>query len=521
MKTKIKKQFKQEMRNSFLHFLSIKKSDQIRRICVWSEAERTFKRHYKTHTKIYFHRRGVMILYLQTRWKLQGKKLVYYGLRQKHNMFKNIKLNFKTAKLLVNGFINMPLKGQIKKLYKNGTLVEKENVKKIPASFSEAKFCIKCAMNDFMVPGVEFSKEGLCPVCTAKFNKKLVSILPVVKDIPKSKKSKYDVAVFYTGGKDSTFLLYYLSMVKKLRVLALTWHIPFMSDTALESIKNAKTLFSDVDFIIEKIEDDGLAKVYKKLMILQNNPCACPSLAYFLFYKLLIKEKIPFLILGNEPAQMKNLYYNKMAPKIAYKASQSRFFNFLISIPRILTFRRPFKRGQFHMMSVVKQLAFGKSKLKDIAGYKNQLVDDVCIALKEAPELIKEFKQTVKKSIRKGTMPALVHIDFNEISDGRIYNWNKVKELLKIKTGWSPKNSKGLHTSCKIERVKEYSQFKKFYDMESTLIPFSAMELSIAVGEGSIAREQAIEELKNYSGFNLKKPDEYKYIDEYFEKCNC
>jgi tRNA(Ile)-lysidine synthase TilS/MesJ len=47
-------------------------------------------------------------------------------------------------------------------------------------------------------------------------------VLPLVEDIPVNLKGRFDVAVFYTGGKDSTFLLYYLAKVKNLRVLALT-----------------------------------------------------------------------------------------------------------------------------------------------------------------------------------------------------------------------------------------------------------------------------------------------------------
>lgn len=68
----------------------------------------------------------------------------------------------------------------------------------------------------------------------------LRSVLPLVEEIKPSKRSRFDVALFYTGGKDSTFLLYYLSKVKGLRVLALTWEIPFLSDCAKQSIEGAK-----------------------------------------------------------------------------------------------------------------------------------------------------------------------------------------------------------------------------------------------------------------------------------------
>jgi hypothetical protein len=46
--------------------------------------------------------------------------------------------------------------------------------------------------------------------------------------------------MFYTGGKYSSYLLYHLTKVQDLRVAALTWEIPFLSDDAHRSIQRAK-----------------------------------------------------------------------------------------------------------------------------------------------------------------------------------------------------------------------------------------------------------------------------------------
>lgn len=100
-----------------------------------------------------------------------------------------------------------------------------------------------------------------------------------MKTFPKSKKSRFDIAVFYTGGKDSTYLLYYLSKVLKLRVLALTWEIPYMSPCAKESIENAKQKLDFVEFISRRVSNLVLRKIYRELYALSRNTCACPSLA--------------------------------------------------------------------------------------------------------------------------------------------------------------------------------------------------------------------------------------------------
>ncbi|NLH54069.1 MAG: hypothetical protein GX482_00970 [Acholeplasmataceae bacterium] len=116
-----------------------------------------------------------------------------------------------------------------------------------------------------------------------------------------------------------------------------------------------------VEFVSKKINDDDLRKIYRKLYVLSENARACPALAYVLFYPDLVESKVGYFIAGNEPAQMLGLFYNRMAPKIAYKFVSNKFLNFLINLGRIITFRAPFKSGQFQTLMTMKQLAYGES----------------------------------------------------------------------------------------------------------------------------------------------------------------
>ena len=170
--------------------------------------------------------------YLQNRWKLDGKVLRYYGLRNKENLFNNtVKLN-KRQIAVINKLpceLNDKERKTVAKLL-GKQIVDESLLKTTPKSLDEATFCVNCAANDYIIPGLEFDGQGRCPMCqTKEETSKLKSIVPVKNDFPRAKKSRFDVAVFYTGGKDSTYLLYYLAKVRKLRVLALTWEIPFMS----------------------------------------------------------------------------------------------------------------------------------------------------------------------------------------------------------------------------------------------------------------------------------------------------
>lgn len=459
--------------------------------------------------------------YLQSRWKAENGKLKYYGMRGNGKLNKNELKITKKQTAIINRLPAELCAKEIKVLEKAIAFgaVSENKPKIIPSSLEEARFCTRCCANDFMIAGLEFDAEGLCPMCaTERETKNFRSVVPTVTHIPRSTKSRFDAALFYTGGKDSTFILYYLSKVLKLRVLALTWVIPFASDSALKSIENAKKSFDNVEFLSRTVNGDDMRKIYSKLYAANGNTCACPSLAYVLFYPTLVAEKVPYFIAGNEPAQMAGLYYNGMAPAIAYKFPDSKILNFAVNLGRVITFRPPLKRGQFHTLATMRQLAFGANKFAKLAGYRNELVENVTSAVHEVPEILTAFKKSVKGSSRTGNIPAFVQIDLDEICGGK-YDWRKVKDLLKKECGWIAPNDegKGLHTSCKIEKCKEYSQFIRFYRMDSAMIPFSAIEISLATRDGNIPREQALYEIQNTLGFGLEEPSECALMKDFLK----
>ncbi len=459
---------------------------------------------------------------LQSRWKLEGKVLRYYGLRNLPDLFQNeVKLSKRQREIIEK--LPRELTSEEVTTLKNligVQIVKSGDKRRIPTSLDEARFCKCCIANDFIIPGIEFDDEGRCPICqSADKTRNLKSVVPIMNTFPRAKKSRFDVAVFYTGGKDSTYLLYYLSKVLKLRVLALTWEIPYMSECAKKSIENAQEALDSVEFISRKVSNDDLRKIYNKLYSLSENTCACPSLAYVLFYPELVINKVPYFIAGNEPAQLLGLYFNHMAPPIAYTFPDNRALNFLLAVGRVLTLHPPLKRGQFHTLATMKQLAYGDNKLKNMAGYSNQLVYNVCEAIKEVPSILKPLKRAIRSSSWSGNIPAFVQVDFDEICGG-VYEWGKIKDVIVRECGWvAPEETdKGLHTSCKIEKCKEYSQFNRFYHMRSTMIPFSALEIAIASRSNNLSREGALAELKASLGFSLDELPECAVMREYLKQ---
>ncbi len=459
--------------------------------------------------------------YLQNRWVQDGRRLTYYGLRSKKHMFRNTcRLTRRQADIIAS----LPRELSRRERSALGRLlgtqvVEQSALRTTPASLNDARFCTGCCANDYIIPGLEFDENGLCPMCqTRREAERMRSIVPIVDDIPRAKNSRFDVALFYTGGKDSAYLLYYLAKVKGLRVLALTWDIPYMSDNARASIENAKKHFSTVEFITRTVARDDLLKMYRRLYELSENTCACPSLAYVLFYPELVNSRVPYFMAGNEPVQMLGLYYNGMAPKIAYAFPDSRLLQLLFNAGRVLTLRPPLRRGQFHTLATMKQLGFGDSKIKNLLGYRNELVSNIVAAIHEVPEFLPPLRRAIRYSSRTGNIPAFVHLDFDRISGGR-YDWKAVKDILVKECGWvAPADTgKALHTSCSIEKCKEYSQFVRFYHCRSRMIPFSALEISLAGRGRNLSREEAVYEMENLLGFSLEEVPECAIMKDYLE----
>ena len=457
---------------------------------------------------------------LQNRWKYEGGILRYYGLRNRVNMFKN-KVPLRKRQRAVIDKLPCELSESQLSLIRpllGVQVVKSEDKRKTPRSLDEAVFCKTCIANDFIIPGIEFDADGRCPMCqTEDVTSRFKSVVPVMNTFPKSKKSRFDVAVFYTGGKDSTFLLYYLSKVLKLRVLALTWEIPYMSESAKQSIENAKKRLDSVEFITRKISNDDLRKIYSKLYSLSENTCSCPSLAYVLFYPELVINKVPYFVAGNEPAQLIGLYYNHMAPSISYTFAENKVLNALFNMGRVFTLRPPLRKGQLQTLLTMKQLAYGDNPLKNLAGYSNLLIYNIVEAIKEVPSITAPLKKAIRSSSRTGNIPAFVQVDFDDICGGR-YDWREIKDTITRECGWvAPEGgNKGLHTSCKIEKCKEYSQFIRFYEMRSTMIPFSALEISIASRKQNLSVDEALAELRESLGFSLSEIPECAIMKEYF-----
>jgi hypothetical protein len=108
-------------------------------------------------------------------------------------------------------------------------------------------------------PGISFNSEGVCSFCqkTSKIEYEgaealkddILSHLEVCKD----RNPKYDCLLGVSGGRDSSFLLYFLTKELGLNVLAYCADNGFIPEQAIKNIKNMTDILG-VDLVMEKHE---------------------------------------------------------------------------------------------------------------------------------------------------------------------------------------------------------------------------------------------------------------------------
>jgi len=183
------------------------------------------------------------------------------------------------------------------------------------------KRCKSCLLPN-TYPKISFNGEGICCHCQNnkpfisknKNNNGLVSEKLKLKEefenlIKKSKgKGKYDCLLLFSGGKDSTYLLYLLTKKYGLNVLALT------VETGLESavaVKNAKKItkklgvdhivFTPVEFykrlycyLLTHTEEKKYSYIVCKI---------CQNVIQSAGLNIASEKKIPFIVIGHSPQQ--------------------------------------------------------------------------------------------------------------------------------------------------------------------------------------------------------------------------
>ncbi len=121
------------------------------------------------------------------------------------------------------------------------------------------KRCTSCILPE-NYPGIHFDSKGVCTICDSyrpQSNRKylgddaLKKYINTLLHTKKDRNKDYDILLALSGGRDSTFLLYYLVQILNYRVLAYSVDNGFIPKQTITNMKKMTDLLN-VNLVIEK-----------------------------------------------------------------------------------------------------------------------------------------------------------------------------------------------------------------------------------------------------------------------------
>lgn len=180
------------------------------------------------------------------------------------------------------------------------------------------RMCTRCATtSDY--PNVTFNENGVCSICikfdkykdeVMKYFKPSSEFKSIVNKCKNAKGGKYDCVLLYSGGKDSSYVLYKL-VEEGLNILAFTFDNGFISDEAFDNI-NRITKKMGVDSIILKHEN--MNEIFVEDLKVNSTVCTgCFKVLTCMSTKIAIENNIPLVVNGLSRGQifetkLKDLY---------------------------------------------------------------------------------------------------------------------------------------------------------------------------------------------------------------------
>jgi 3'-phosphoadenosine 5'-phosphosulfate sulfotransferase (PAPS reductase)/FAD synthetase len=275
----------------------------------------------------------------------------------------------------------------------------------------------------------------------------------------RGKGEKYDFLVPLTGGKDSSYVLYYMTKVCKARVLAFTWDNGLIREAAWENIRNVVEA-TGVDHQVFRFFDDSIMrKLYAATFKSFGKMCFCPLYMMLSTLPAALEQKIPLIIVGFSEGQREMDHSFKMPSDESYKE-------------KLIQYHRDWK--DFFTMAVQEN------------------------HLEPAQEILDSLLGPLGKYATEDSdiaWPKYVPL-------ANYVNWMKMDELeqtLAKAINYKRAASTTTHTSCIIEPVKGYLEYKRGLNE-------MASEISCFVRNGTISRDEGIREAESM-GIADRLPD--------------
>ena len=330
--------------------------------------------------------------------------------------------------------------------------------------------CTRC-VNDKTVKGIRFGKDGLCSHCACydRYRERLTDYGRLEelfrKKLKRNGSYDYDVAMGFSGGKDSTYVLYQLVKKYGLRVKAYTLDNGFMSAEARVKIDR---LVSELGVEHEYVECDMelLKSTYRYMTSHYLSPClACSFLGYAVMINYASRVNAAVGIHGRSPYQMFR----------GLSDSHDDVF-------------RPFIDAGLDESDNDPALLY-----EEIIGKIDRLVD---------PKLAGSIKESLLGDMReKGARDFLAYFLYHP------YDTQEIVSFLEENTSWRVESEEE-HFDCTIHHGALY--LKNLVARRSHLMP----EYSVMINQGAMSREEAYKKMSSPTDEELSKKELMRFCEE-------
>lgn len=330
---------------------------------------------------------------------------------------------------------------------------------------NEARRCNRCILADDF-PKIRYNKEGVCNYCLdwdkkwkdqdfEKTEAKLVSILEKVK----KKNRQYDCLIPFSGGRDSSYVVYLCIEKYKLNPLLVTFNNLFMSDYAISNINNLVELF-DVEHRYITYKPKLLKRFYSAAIEFGGEFCSICS-AGINYAKINYQKlyNIPIVITG-----------------VSGRADE----------------QSPFEVNSTHPIYVRRML----SK----AGYKKSEINDFVIK--------RHFEWSTSEKIKR----KLIGGDYLELAMPDYVKWDNIEicRALQEDMNWQTPDIGKDHIDCKYAPLKNYLKNKQ----KNNYI-FKQLKFSQLIRDGQMEREEGINNLEMLLKNKNNEPKELRELIKY------
>lgn len=325
------------------------------------------------------------------------------------------------------------------------------------------KRCTRCILPD-TYPGIRLDEEGVCNFCRQNVKKDYLGEAELKNAILKAGEKyphrEYDCALGFSGGRDSTYLLYVLKKTLKLNVLAITVDNGFIPPETRENIKKI-TEFLAVDLVTKKYEYlKRHSRRHLKTWACKPTPAMISSMCVGCrlgihqgLFEVMNEKNIPVLVLGATPFEGKHF---KLSLLHANHASRSK-----VSLA----------------LGLLKQL------LKNVRWLLNP--GSLALQVREANSVFnKSYLKKIKKSGKRIISPYQKYIHWEE---------KKIVQTIERELDWkkNPTTKSTWRGDCDIALIKLflYKKLLGFNDKDDSL--------SDLIRDGQITRDDALHRLED------------------------